>query len=80
MEIRPHCSKAGVPAQGKQKETFLALKNHSGIAGVGSRASQSCAELKKIKRVNSSFSVVQIRKDSPLVVTLYLQIPAAYMG
>lgn len=59
-----------MPAQGKQKETFLALKNHSGIAEVGSRTSQSCAELKKkIKnRVNSSFSVVQIKKDSPLVV------------
>lgn len=59
VEIAPHCSKTRVSTQGKQKETFLALKNRSGITEVGNKTSQSCTGFKKM--ANSSFSVVQIK-------------------
>lgn len=36
-----------MPAQGEQKEMFLVLENHSRIAEVGSKASQSYTEFKK---------------------------------
>ncbi|KAM6071914.1 uncharacterized protein LJ206_010255 [Theristicus caerulescens] len=47
VKISPHCSKTGVPTQGKQKETFPALKNPNRIREVGNKTSQSCTELKK---------------------------------
>lgn len=47
VKIPLHCSRTDMPAQGEQKEMFLVLENHSRIAEVDSKASQSYTEFKK---------------------------------
>lgn len=62
VEIPPHCSKTGVPTPGKQKETFLALKNHSRITRGWQQSKSVMHRIKKKKKANGGFPVVHIIK------------------